>query len=422
MASYDAETAAALAADPNTPAQTLADIAAGHPALLSQLRHHPNAYPGLVQWIDQVQAAAAQTTTVQETYAYTEQPVPSQPLQPGYAAPQGFPGTQPYAAAGASQPGKRRTGLFVGLAAAVVVVLAGIGIAVPLALGGLGGGSSPVDGLRLMEAPDGEFSLNIFDAKRFEAATGEPFPESGSESDIENWLDLMYEEHEDRVAIDTLGNPFGLGSLVFASGGQIHLNDREGEASASAFLGEIPQSRLDQAFGEARRGVWEAETYEGPAFLTRIDGSVYFSWYEDELPESRPEADRSLAADRSVVRVLTELQKSEAYSYTIERDDYPAGNVEGITGEAPDHILSYGSALSVRDGSPLLTLAYDFGNPEAAEANLALMEEAFRGSAAGLGQKQPRVSVSGSLVVAECEITGGDLSSTAFDLRNVYDW
>lgn len=486
MATYDAQSAANMVADPQTPAQALADIAAQHPALWDRMRQHPNMYPGLLGWIDQMQgqqapsaeAAAAQAQQTvqpqqpaqfgqsqpepqqsQSTYAaqpfpapsqqqaYTEQPVPSQPLQAGYAAPQGFPGAQPgygqpayeqaqyqqapygQAAYGRPAPKKRKTGMIIGIVAASALVLSGAGVGTAFmlgAFGGSGGGGSLQDGLKLVSAPSGEFTMNLMDTRNIEAAIGEPFPKNGSENDYYDWIDLGYSGSTQLIATEAARVPFELATTVFSSDGLIQLSDRRGSESATAFIGDLSESLLNDQFGEARSGIWEVETDDGLYSITRIDGATYFTWGSaGDLPSARPAADGSMASDESVSQILALLAKSNGYAYTIERDDVPSDNALENTGNRLDDIITYGSSLALRDGKPFVTLAYDFGSSGTAEANLRAMEEAFEASADGLDVDEPvRVYTEGRFVVAEYDLsdTSRSLMSVTFDLRNLYNW
>src|SRR5699024_2464085 len=114
----------------------------------------------------------------------------------------------------------------------------------------------------------------------------------------------------------------------------------------------------------------------------------------------------------------------DAYAYVLESDEYPADNIEYLTGESVDQLMAYGSALSYRDGAALITTAYVFEDSETAKDNLDVMTEAIEASAEGLGQSSPlKVYADGSTVVAEFEADADyDLLSLAFDLRNVYDY
>jgi len=440
MASYDAQAAAALVADPRTPPQVLADIAGQHPGLWDRLRQHPNVYPELVQWIDQARAAqtpAAASEPQPTTSAAPEaqQPAPAYAGQPGYQTQTGYPDQPGYAPQSgygypqAAPPRKGRTGLIVGIVAAGVVVLAGIGVALAFAFGAIGGGGSAslADGMRSIEAPEGDFTLEIIDGPRLEEAVGEPFPRNGSQSEIDDWLELAYDRDDERVAVGNLAEPEGLAAVVFEGRGEIWLNDRETSVSMGAFPHQIPDSRLTELIGEPSRGLWELQASydedEFSLFFAQVGGATYSSSYTSDLPRERPEAHDSMASDESVMQMLSLLEKTGGYAYTIERDDYPADNLEEITGDRVDRIVTYGSALSLRDGEPYLTLAYDFGSAEKARANLGVMEDGFFLSADGIGQDDPvRVVQDGSFVVAEFEISGSDLQSIAFDLRNLYDW
>lgn len=474
MASYDAQAAAALVADPRTPPQVLADIAGQHPGLWDRLKQHPNIYPELAQWIDQARAAQAPAATPAAAAETQPQPAASadpeaqqpqtQPTQqlpdaapqfqqaaeqqaaeqqatPAYAGHAGYPAQagypdqpgyapqQGYGYPQAAPPRKSKAGLIIGIVAAGVVVLAGIGVALAFAFGAIGGGGSAslADGMRSIEAPEGEFTLEIIDGSRLEEAIGEPFPRNGSQSEIDDWLELAYDRDDERVAVGNIAEPDGLAAVIFEGRGEIWLNDRETSVSVSAFPRQIPDSRLTELLGEPSRGLWELQTSydedEFSLFFTQVDGTTYSSAYTSDLPRERPETRDSLASDESVMQMLSLLEKTGGYAYTIERDDYPADNLEEITGERVDRIVTYGSALSLRDGKPYLTLAYDFGSADKARANLGVMEDGIFLSADGIGQDDPvRVAQDGSFVVAEFEISGSDLHSVAFDLRNLYDW
>jgi hypothetical protein len=264
----------------------------------------------------------------------------------------------------------------------------------------------------------------MVDTAALERAMGEPFPRDGSQREVEDWAERAFTGSREIVAlvgVDAAAPE--LSSVFFEGGGNVWVYDRETSEETGVLPRAVSEARLTELLGRPSGGVWEAETFDSSLYFSQVDAATYYSPYESDLPSRQPEAGRSAASDASIANMLGLLQRSNGYAYTIERDDYPLDHVEELTGERADRIEVYGSALSLRDGRPLLTLAYDFGSDAKARANLDLMREAFGISADGLGQDDPLdVRQEGSYVVAEFEISGSDLRSVAFDLRNIYDY
>lgn len=385
MATYDMQTAAGLIAQPQTSAQELADIAAQHPYLRAAVRQHPNAYPELIAWIDQTEAATHETV----------------------------------------QPRRKRKGLVIGAIVAAAVLVGAIAVAIPVVIGG-SSGSALQRSLASLEAPDGDFTLELVDAERLEEALGDPLPVDGAEGEMLDWIsDAISGDRP--VATNALvwQSPYTyasspkLLSLTFAAGGQVHLFDFEELTWTRTFVDPVSAEQLDEAFGSAERGFWHDEAFT----LVQDDGATYYSWTEGDLPRKRPEAAESLAADASVTQMLARLERFDAYYYVIERGALVEAGIEHSTGKRSDPIEIWGSALGMRDGRTTLTAVYDLGSREAAESNLELISEAAARSAEGADLDEPRrVYVDGRFVIAEYEVRGGNLLSIALDLRTLYRW
>ena len=118
---------AAAVGDPQTPALTLSEIAQGNPDLWVAIAHHPNAYPGLLDWLSGVGGADVRAAVAQRL----AQSAPT-------AGPAADEHTTPAAdhVPTAARPGKRRLtrGLkvLIGVGATVVVIV--VALAVTLAL------------------------------------------------------------------------------------------------------------------------------------------------------------------------------------------------------------------------------------------------------------------------------------------------
>jgi len=81
MSTFDLATAAAAVSDPTTPAADLAAIAADFPGLRSQVASHPNAYPGLLDWL-----VAQGDQTVTAIVGARRVGLPRPPTSPGASA------------------------------------------------------------------------------------------------------------------------------------------------------------------------------------------------------------------------------------------------------------------------------------------------------------------------------------------------
>ncbi len=68
--------------DPSTDAVTLAHIVQAHPHLGPWAAQHPQAYPELVQWIEQYSAAAAAEAAASPTSAVAPAPAPAERTRP----------------------------------------------------------------------------------------------------------------------------------------------------------------------------------------------------------------------------------------------------------------------------------------------------------------------------------------------------
>lgn len=137
-------TLAAEASNPATPQARLAELAQSHPELQAAIAANPACYPGLLDWIDSVGDAGAKQA-VAAARAGTAAPVASvaaNPFaQPAPASSSPFAAAAPVARA-PKAPGNRKP-LFIGLAAALVVLLVGGGVAFALFSSKFGGASSP---------------------------------------------------------------------------------------------------------------------------------------------------------------------------------------------------------------------------------------------------------------------------------------
>ena len=137
-------TLAAEASNPATPQARLAELAQSHPELQAAIAANPSCYPGLLDWIDSVGDAGAKQA-VAAARAGTAAPVAAvaaNPFaQPAPASSSPFATAAPVARA-PKAPGSRKP-LFIGLAAALVVLLVGGGVAFALFSSKFGGASSP---------------------------------------------------------------------------------------------------------------------------------------------------------------------------------------------------------------------------------------------------------------------------------------
>lgn len=423
MTVYDRQDAERQLADPLTPPHALRDIALKYPELRDQVRQHPSVYPGLVEWIAGAEAEAL-PGAVAHANAYTEQPVSVQPPQVGYTGPQGFPAAQAgLSANGAATPSppKLRTGLIVTVAAISALILAAIGIAIPLAMNG-----GPSSVLAHVKKPSGTYSLTMVDTARLQEALGEPFAAETLDEIIE-WRQLGFAGDEELVSTMALSWPTVEAqtaqalALVIESGGMVRLVEHESDQpQLFALLGGTSASALTDSFGPARGEIWR----DGAGlYFTQTPGATYFALDSAALPTVEVDERESVAHDSAFAAVLRALVDSGGYTVHVSNDDYALNNAETATGTRPDEIYAYGSALGLREGQPFLVVAYDFGTPELATENRELIEEALTRSADRLEQNAPlRVEAEENLVVAELEINSNDLESTAFVLRNLYDW
>ena len=134
---------AAEAADPATPQSRLAEIAQTHPSLQAVIAANPSCYDGLRDWIETVGDDAARQA-VAAARAGNAAPAAAAPVNP-FAQPAPA-STSPFVAAAAPRaakaPGSRKP-LIIGLAAVLVVLLVGGGVAIALFSSKFGGSSSP---------------------------------------------------------------------------------------------------------------------------------------------------------------------------------------------------------------------------------------------------------------------------------------
>lgn len=389
--SMSQQQAAAFAADPATSAEQLAHLAAQHRELWPQIAAHPNAYEGLVDWMRQQgfdpSTAAQQLPTAlpqqpqqpaypaqapaQQTYAYTEQPVPGQPMQVGTPGFPGFPGAQPFGGP-AAPPSKRRTGWIIGgIAGALVIAL--IAVLAVFVFVPKGGGGSFEAQLAALEAED-EFSLQIFDIGNLEQAIGEKFPKNGTEAEIEDWFDEVVDD--DRISWSAYPDP--LTTVLAEAGGGVVLYS--GDSMTGALPGSVSKQRIDELFDDEGDDVWFSdEVYlsrgDG-AWLARVDGTLYFAEDEDALPDEKPERADSFAADAEVMRVLQRLQKAGGYSYSLTRFDHYAESMLGLEDAASISLM--GSALGANDEGAVSTRVFAHDSSDDAGDNLDLIREFYQ--------------------------------------------
>lgn len=137
--SHGTDTPAAEAANPSTDPARLAALAQSNPELRATIAANPACYPGLLDWIDSVGDSAAKAA-VAARRAGAATPAPADPFarpaQPFVAAPT-------VTTAVGDAPRRSRAPLFVGLAAGLVILLVGGGIAYSLLFSKFGGATSP---------------------------------------------------------------------------------------------------------------------------------------------------------------------------------------------------------------------------------------------------------------------------------------
>jgi len=124
-------TAARAVTDPSTSAADLAAIAQAQPGLRAQIAAHPNAYPGLLQWLaaqgdPAVQAVAASRLQPQTPIA-APMPVASMPVAP-QQMPWGAPQPQWGTPAAAVAPQRRSAAPIIVAVAIIVLVCAIVGL------------------------------------------------------------------------------------------------------------------------------------------------------------------------------------------------------------------------------------------------------------------------------------------------------
>ena len=102
---------------PATPGDVLAQIAANYPQLRASVAGHPNAYPELLDWLDQ-QGDPAVSSAVAQRRGQT-----AHPSNAAHATPVGAPAGQPPTG---PAPKRRLSGKVIGLTVAVAVVLLGL--------------------------------------------------------------------------------------------------------------------------------------------------------------------------------------------------------------------------------------------------------------------------------------------------------
>lgn len=338
----DPQRAAAQAVDPATSAEQLAGLAVQHRELWPQLAAHPNAYDGLVDWMRQ--------QGFDPGAAAPPQPVAPLSVAPQPAAPQ-FP--QPVPPERSAAPTARRGWMIGGIAAALVIAL--VAIVAVLVFAPRGGGSLE-SRLALLEIENEEgFWVTITDHERLRQALGDEYPADASPRELDEWF--MDPDMMDRVRMDLASMGEILDGLPYESSASVGLIG----PNVWALEGDFSEQRLDDAFGAAADGVWEAEGYM-PVYLTLIDGTVYVALREDRLPTEAPDPARSFAGNESAMRVLRYLDEHGNYRMSALGPEYAPGSAEDV--------LGMGSGLSLVDDHPHLTLVFDHASASAAERNL----------------------------------------------------
>ncbi|MCL2490194.1 MAG: hypothetical protein FWF36_05650 [Propionibacteriaceae bacterium] len=121
---FDLAQASAAVADPTTPGATLQAIAADYPSLWRGIASHPQAYPGLLDWLSQVGDDSVKAA------------VAARRVAPVLAVPQPVLAPQPVPA----PPARRKTPLIIALIGLVVVAVVAAIVVVPRLGGGSNGG------------------------------------------------------------------------------------------------------------------------------------------------------------------------------------------------------------------------------------------------------------------------------------------
>ncbi|MCL1841105.1 MAG: hypothetical protein FWF75_05060, partial [Propionibacteriaceae bacterium] len=83
----DQPQAAAALGDPTTSPLDLMAIAQKYPALWGQIARHPNTYPDLLAWLNQVGDASVRQAVAERTAPATPEPIPDEPIPDEPVAP-----------------------------------------------------------------------------------------------------------------------------------------------------------------------------------------------------------------------------------------------------------------------------------------------------------------------------------------------
>jgi hypothetical protein len=387
----DPQHAAALAANPATSAEQLAALAVQHRELWPQIAAHPNAYEGLVDWMRQhgfdPAAAPQQVAPAPQQPAYpSAQPTPGYPAD-GYSGQPGF--GQPIQPAG-----KKKTGWIIGvIAAAVVVALIAV---LAIVFWPKGGGS--VEALLAALETEDEYGVSVTDYSRIEQAIGEKFPKNGDDDEIEEWFEAVYDD--DRILFwSEEPDPFII--LGAESGYMANLNSMD--SMLTALPGSASDKRIGELLDEEDDDLW----YGAGTYVARIDGVLYSSWDEDEIPSRKPDREDSVAADKEIMQVLQRLQKTGAYTYSASRLD--GENTLGDEDAAESSVM--GSAFSATKDGVVSTRVFAHESSDDAEENLDFIENLFDGLYDDVDYEVKR---EGSLVVVT--LTAKDIDAFGYGL------
>ncbi len=292
----DSPSLAAEASNPATAQARLAEIAQSHPELQAAIAANPACYPGLLDWIDSVgDAAAKHAVAVARGAVAPAAPVnpfaQTAPVNP-FAVPATTAAAQPLPAAAAPRTAAgptNRKPLFIGLAAVLVVLLVGGGVAFALFFSKFGGASSPeaavskaLDAVKNMDAVALYGSLSPAELGSFSAAIDELKSSSIQQDDEQTDYAALLQEVASvtEITIDDLEfDTDELGEGVVA----VTITDGSFEMDTDT---EVMARALNAVTAETYRANQDNWGYSDSEIDDMIDNSA--DYLEDSLDDAMP--------------------------------------------------------------------------------------------------------------------------------------
>ncbi len=280
---------AAEASNPATPQARLAEIAQLHPGLQAAIAANPSCYPGLLDWIDSVGDAAAKQAVAAARGVAPTAPVNPFALPVTAATPTAAqPFAAPAAPRAATTPANRKP-LFIGLAAVLVVLLVGGGVAFALVFSKFGGASSPeaavskaLDAVKNMDAVALYGSLSPAELGSFSEAIDQLKGSSIQEEDQQTDYAALLQEVASvtEITIDDLEfDTDELGEGVVA----VTITDGTFEMDTDT---EVMARALNSVTAETYRANQENWGYSDSEIDDMIDNSA--EYLEDSLDDAMP--------------------------------------------------------------------------------------------------------------------------------------